>query len=817
MQALPQRDPAGWGALTAAVIAAYYMNEVVRAKVGYAGQQAIPFDPDAPPDYLEDGLLDSVKAPAAGVSSDPLTFRLADPDERYAAVRLCSRPAALRRASAASTRADGEWVLRIAAAAARPGSSTSSSSSTPTAARDGRSTPATRCARRARSARSRSLLLPGYEPPAWLDADGVDGRVDASSPPRGRGLGANVAVAIWSPADARASSRCRCWSPTTGPSTTSSPASRDYSARAMIAAGALPPHRVALVAPGAPRRVVLGLARCTRARWRRVLPALATRSPCGDRSAMGASLGALAMLHAQRRAAARSPALFLQSGSFFMPRFDAQESRLPALPPDRARRAASCTRDGRAEPVPVALTCGAAEENIDNNRVMARALAEQGYDAELHEVRDMHNYTGLARRAAPAPDAPAAGCGMSGRHAELYSPAIGAAGNVVAYGHWGRPVLAFPAEGGSAWDFENHGIIDALAACSKPAGAKLYCVDAYDGASWSNRSLPLEERARRTSATSRGSSTRSCRPSTATAAARRRSLTTGAAWAPSTRSNFALRRADLFPLALGMSGNYDPSTGTAGASAASRLLQQPDGLRAHLDGDHLDWLRSRVSLLLVCGQGMWEDTTGALESTQAARRAARREGHPARAGPVGPRRPARLAVLARADRPSSAALLLMADDATHLIGLLLGTEDDWPTAFETLVARLGPIKDAPGTTHASTIERITIEPFDLRDKPRYDLVIDRLAYWYYLPREWLKKVALMDDVYLLNSPFTFQSMEKHAAYCAMMRLGLKVPQTVLVPYKNPPDNASFAYTAAQVQPAVRPRRDRRRASATRCS
>ena len=76
-------------------------------------------------------------------------------------------------------------------------------------------------------------------------------------------------------------------------------------------------------------------------------------------------------------------------------------------------------------------------------------------------------------------------------------------------------------------------------------------------------------------------------------------------------------------------------------------------------------------------------------------------------------------------------------------------------------------------------------------------MIDRLAYWYYVPREWLKKVALMDDVYLLNSPFTFQSMEKHAAYCAMMRLGLKVPETVLVPYKNPPDNAKCAYTAAR--------------------
>src|ERR1700760_1753765 len=117
-------------------------------------------------------------------------------------------------------------------------------------------------------------------------------------------------------------------------------------------------------------------------------------------------------------------------------------------------------------------------------------------------------------------------------------------------------------------------------------------------------------------------------------------------------------------------------------------------------------------------------------------------------------------------------------ETTHLIGLLLGTEEDWPRAFETLVSRLGPITDASGHRHRIAVERITMEPFDLRDRPRYELVIDRLAYWYDLPREWLKKAALMNDVYLLNSPFTFQSMEKHAAYSAMMRLRLAVSGTL---------------------------------------
>ena len=132
----------------------------------------------------------------------------------------------------------------------------------------------------------------------------------------------------------------------------------------------------------------------------------------------------------------------------------------------------------------------------------------------------------------------------------------------------------------------------------------------------------------------------------------------------------------------------------------------------------------------------------------------------------------------------------------HLVGLLLGAEEDWPRAFEEIVRRVGIFEHA-GTKHVIDTERVHIAPFNLRDRARHDLVIDRLAYWYYHPREWLKKVALMDDVYLLNSPFTFQSMEKHSAYCALIRLGMHVPDTVLVPYKHPVDNVRWSYTASK--------------------
>ncbi len=130
----------------------------------------------------------------------------------------------------------------------------------------------------------------------------------------------------------------------------------------------------------------------------------------------------------------------------------------------------------------------------------------------------------------------------------------------------------------------------------------------------------------------------------------------------------------------------------------------------------------------------------------------------------------------------------------HLIGLLLGAEEDWPQAFEEMLAMVGSIEHG-GETHTLSSERLTIEPFRLDDPVRTPLVIDRLAHWYYHPREWLKKASIVNGTYLLNSPFTFQSMEKHSAYCAMVRLGLHVPPTTLVPYKNPVDNVRWVYTA----------------------
>jgi hypothetical protein len=120
---------------------------------------------------------------------------------------------------------------------------------------------------------------------------------------------------------------------------------------------------------------------------------------------------------------------------------------------------------------------------------------------------------------------------------------------------------------------------------------------------------------------------------------------------------------------------------------------------------------------------------------------------------------------------------------TRRIGLSLGADVCWPICYEQIVERLDLAIPIDGDRICFEVERVTIEPFDLRSAPSYDMVVDRLTHWYGPSREWIKKLVLLDDVYVLNNPWSVQSMEKLTTYCAMIRLGFPIPETWLVPPK----------------------------------
>ena len=126
----------------------------------------------------------------------------------------------------------------------------------------------------------------------------------------------------------------------------------------------------------------------------------------------------------------------------------------------------------------------------------------------------------------------------------------------------------------------------------------------------------------------------------------------------------------------------------------------------------------------------------------------------------------------------------MSTSTTRRIGLSLGADICWPICFERLVERLDLALPIDGETVRFEVKRVTIEPYDLRKPCPYDVVLDRLTHWYHTSREWVKKAVVMDGLYVLNNPWAIQSMEKQTTYCAMMRLGMPIPDTWMVPPKD---------------------------------
>jgi enterochelin esterase family protein len=232
------------------------------------------------------------------------------------------------------------------------------------------------------------LECPDYAPPAWLAAPAAEGtrRELAVAAPS---LGRDVDLQIWSPA--RPTDRVLVAHD--GPEFDRLGALGQFCAAA-IAAGRLPPHHLVLVQPAIGFRDEWYAANpaYAEALVGSVLPKVAKELDTGRPVVgLGASLGAVAMLHAQRHDPSVFAGLFLQSGSFFLPRTDPQERRFAQY--QQIIRFVGTVLRMPGVPVATGMTCGLVEENLHNNRRMAEALRAQGYVASLAEVPDGHNFT----------------------------------------------------------------------------------------------------------------------------------------------------------------------------------------------------------------------------------------------------------------------------------------------------------------------------------------------------------------------------------------------------------------------------------------
>jgi len=240
--------------------------------------------------------------------------------------------------------------------------------------------------------------LPGYRPPRWLDRTPVPGRYltlgIASDELQG-----TLNIGMWASPQLDVEHEAPLIVAHDGPEYDRYSGLLRF-VNAMISTDRVPPLRVLLLPPVDRNEHYAASPRYARALARELMPVLDWLAPQPPRRrdgrawriGMGASLGALAMLHAHRRYPDLFGAMFLQSGSFFQQRTDGQESAFFRF--DRIARLVDdvCSTARWSRPVPVGMTCGTAEENLANNRRMRDALSMQGYDVRFAEHRDGHNW-----------------------------------------------------------------------------------------------------------------------------------------------------------------------------------------------------------------------------------------------------------------------------------------------------------------------------------------------------------------------------------------------------------------------------------------
>src|SRR6478752_3467579 len=206
---------------------------------------------------------------------------------------------------------------------------------------------------------------------------------------------------------------------------------------------------------------------------------------------------------------------------------------------------------------------------------------------------------------------------MQDGRVELAVPGTDHRLGLVRHGHWGRPVLVFPSEAGRAEDFAERGMLEPVQWLLDAGRVSFFCVDSLDALTWSDGSLSLEERARRHGAYHAWLEQAAVPWVFDQLGGRHDLITLGASMGAYHAVHFAFQRADLAPLAIGLSGNYDVMTWRSwGDRGDATYFANPTDYVPNLYGDHLEWLRKQLSVLLVVGQGAWEThPTGSLPST----------------------------------------------------------------------------------------------------------------------------------------------------------------------------------------------------------
>jgi esterase/lipase superfamily enzyme len=198
---------------------------------------------------------------------------------------------------------------------------------------------------------------------------------------------------------------------------------------------------------------------------------------------------------------------------------------------------------------------------------------------------------------------------MQRRYDTINSLAVGRPMQILSFGHYGAPIIAFPSGGGQFYDFENNDMIAALAPMIEAGKIKVYCPEGLDQESWLNQEAEPHWRAVRHNAYQDfvlhdlvQAIRFDCHSSSI------RLAVIGCSLGAYHAANFALKFPHIFHYALCMSGRYDIEDICGQPSASPEVyFNNPMAYVPNLHNGPLDHVRGNTHLALVCGQGAWEE------------------------------------------------------------------------------------------------------------------------------------------------------------------------------------------------------------------
>jgi esterase/lipase superfamily enzyme len=196
---------------------------------------------------------------------------------------------------------------------------------------------------------------------------------------------------------------------------------------------------------------------------------------------------------------------------------------------------------------------------------------------------------------------------MLRRHERIWSPALGRDMNVLAYGHYGTPLLVFPSGLGNFHDWENFGMIDALAHLIEQGKLKVYSTEINDWETWLAEWGDAGHRAWRYRCFEDyllsnlvPAIRHDCRSGDI------RIGLSGTSWGAYHAANFALKHPHVFNWALCMSGRYDLGRVMGSNYNQDCYFNDPMAYSQNLWGDPLEHIRRNTHLILTVGQGAHE-------------------------------------------------------------------------------------------------------------------------------------------------------------------------------------------------------------------